>query len=374
LEKHLHIISFDVPYPADYGGAIDIFYTIQALQSAGVSIHLHCFEDNREKEPELNNYCSDVIYYQRRCGHKGFSHVLPYVVGSRSNPELLENLLKDDYPILMYGIHCTYLLLDKRFTNRKVFLRPQQIMYRLYKKLSQLTLSPFKKLYYLHESKLLKQYETEIATRARVIAISDHDRDVYRSEFNAQQVITIPSFLPYKEINSQEGVGCFCLYHGNLGSEENEKAAMWLLKKVFSGLPVHFIIAGKNPSEKLEQAVLKQPTACLVANPSHQEMQDLINQAQINVLPSMYNKSVHTKLLNALFNGRHCIVNDEMIRDSILAPSCHVATTADAFQSVITQLYHHPFEDHEIQLRKHLLSNYYNTEKNTSLLMNIIWG
>ena len=33
-ENHLHIISFDVPYPANYGGVIDVFYRVKALTEA----------------------------------------------------------------------------------------------------------------------------------------------------------------------------------------------------------------------------------------------------------------------------------------------------------------------------------------------------
>ena len=48
-QTQLHIISFDVPYPPDYGGAIDVFYKLKALNQEGVKIHLHCFEYGRGK-------------------------------------------------------------------------------------------------------------------------------------------------------------------------------------------------------------------------------------------------------------------------------------------------------------------------------------
>ena len=28
---HLHIVSFNVPWPADYGGVIDVYYRIKAV-------------------------------------------------------------------------------------------------------------------------------------------------------------------------------------------------------------------------------------------------------------------------------------------------------------------------------------------------------
>ena len=43
-DKHLHIISFDIPYPPNYGGVIDVYYKIRTLHKLGIKIHLHCFE------------------------------------------------------------------------------------------------------------------------------------------------------------------------------------------------------------------------------------------------------------------------------------------------------------------------------------------
>ncbi len=72
-DKHLHIVCFDVPYPADYGGVIDVFYRIKAFHELGIKIHLHCFEYGRGKQIELEQYCIEVKYYKRNTGWKGFS-------------------------------------------------------------------------------------------------------------------------------------------------------------------------------------------------------------------------------------------------------------------------------------------------------------
>ena len=64
----LHIVSFDIPFPANYGGVIDVFYKIRALHHAGVRIQLHCFEYDRKRAPELENFCTSVHYYLRETG------------------------------------------------------------------------------------------------------------------------------------------------------------------------------------------------------------------------------------------------------------------------------------------------------------------
>jgi hypothetical protein len=50
-------------------------------------------------------------------------------------------------------------------------------------------------------------------------------------------------------------------------SNENEQAAIWLMKKVFNDLKIPLVIAGKNPSPKLQRIANKCGNACLVADP-----------------------------------------------------------------------------------------------------------
>ena len=104
-DKHLHIISFIVPYPVNYGGVFDIYHKIVALHKAGVKIYLHCFTENNRRQSELNQYCEKVFYYPRKKGIAGMSFRLPYIVASRMDTDLWENLDQDDYPVLLEGIH-----------------------------------------------------------------------------------------------------------------------------------------------------------------------------------------------------------------------------------------------------------------------------
>jgi glycosyltransferase involved in cell wall biosynthesis len=377
LDKHVHIVSLDVPYPVDYGGAFDIFYKLKYLKEAGVSIHLHCFVNKREPQPILEDYCDKVDYYPRQTGHKGLSYQLPYIVSSRNSGELVENLLNDNYPIIIEGIHCTHFLHDERFSNlqdRKIILRLHNVESMYYRQLFQSSPNSLKKLYFLAESLLLKKYEACIAKKVSLIlTVSDADKDIYKKEFGARNIANLPVFIGYKEIKSQEGVGCFCLYHGNLSVPENEKAARWLCDNVFNDLNIPFVIAGKDPSDKLIRSVKTKTHICLVANPDEKEMCDLISKAQINILPSMNATGIKLKLLNVLFNGRHAIVNDATVKGTGFGPACHVAGNASGFKSIVTQLYHRPFTEDETVLRNSLLQNVFDNKKNAERLIRWIW-
>ena len=366
-------MCLDVPYPMDYGGVFDLFQKIKSLHAAGVKIHLHCFEYGRGQQPVLNEYCAEVNYYTRHEGHKGFSHKLPYIVCSRSNGQLLENLLKDDHPILLEGIHCTYLLNDERFGQRRIILRLHNVEYQYYRQLYHTEKSLWKKIYYLHESNMLRHYEQRIAHRVKILAVSDKDSEQYRTEFGANNIETLPVFLPFDEVRTREGTGCFCLYHGNLSVPENEQAVIWLLKNVFTGLELPLIISGKNPSARLTRLITQYPLTCLIPDPSEEELQDLIAKAQVNILPSFNCTGVKLKLLNALFNGRHCLVNGGMVEGSGLESICHVADGADSMRSLVQDLYTQAMRPEEIGVRKKVLAGIYNKDDNLQQLLRSIW-
>ena len=362
-----------MPYPVDYGGVVDLFYKITALHQQGIKIHLHCFEYGRGKQDELSKYCEEVFYYKRRRGLKAFSLGLPYIVSSRKNKELLANLLKDDYPVLLEGIHCTYYLYKNKLPGKKVLVRLHNVEFEYYSQLAKSTTSFFRKTYFLIESYLLKKYEEKVLSKAIFIAVSLKDAVVYEREFNATDIRFLPVFLPCTSINSKEGKGNYCLYHGNLSVAENEKAATWLLQHVFSKLSIPFVIAGKDPSEKLIRSLKTKTNICLVANPDESEMCDLISKAQINILPSMNATGIKLKLLNVLFNGRHAIVNDATVKGTGFGPACHVAGNASGFKSIVTQLYHRPFTEDETVLRNSLLQNVFDNKKNAERLIQWIW-
>ncbi|HET6766919.1 MAG TPA: glycosyltransferase family 4 protein, partial [Chitinophagaceae bacterium] len=346
---------------------------IKALHEEGIKIKLHCFDYGRGKANELNKYCEVVYYYERARGWKAVSISMPYIVKSRANPLLLENLLKDEHPVLMEGIHCTAFLKPLLERNRKVFLRLHNVEFFYYSQLFQSERNLFKKLYFLNESMFLRQYERKLPDDLPILAVSNNDAVFYNEELDKNLTTYLPVFIPFTQLNCVEGVGTYCLYHGNLSVAENEKAAAWLLNKVFSLAKIPFIIAGKDPSKRLIRKVQRNKRASIISNPTNDELDDLIAKAQIHVLPSFNKTGIKLKLINALYNGRHCVVNEEAVEGSGLEDACHIGATSQAIASIITQLFHHPFGAEEIGLRKKLLDTIFNNRENARQLIQLIW-
>ncbi len=376
MEKHLHIISFTIPYPVDYGGVVDLFWKLSALHKQGIKIHLHCFDHGRSEQKELNKYCASVNYYKRNSFFTSIFSNKPFIVQSRSNKKLLNNLLKNDCQILCEGIHSTFLLSDKRFNNKNIYVRLHNVEHEYYQHLYHSTKNVFKKIFYKRESLLLKKYEQFVAKNAsKILTVTKQDGLNYQTKFSSTNIKYLPLFLPENwQINIKVGLGDYSLYHGDLSVDANGKAVEWLLLNVTNKLlNIKFIVTGKRPSSNLIQLISKQKNVELVANPTEKTMYNLIRNAQINILPSFSSAGIKLKLLNALFNGRFCIANNDTISGSGLNELCTIANTPSEFIISIETLMSKDFLDEEIEKRKYTLTKKFNNQVNAELLIQYIF-
>ncbi len=369
-EKHLNIIALNIPYPPDYGGVIDIFYKIKSLYNQGVRVQLHCFQYGRDKSNVLKNYCENVYYYKRNKGLKFFLSLLPYIVITRSNKELLKNLKKNEYPILFEGLHTTYFANHIELSNRKKFIRHHNIEHEYYFKLAKSEKNIFEKIYLFTEAAKLKRYFNRLKRINCHLAISENDR--VKLEVKFKQTLLVPAFHSNESISCIEGKSDYILYHGNLSVPENINAVIYLIKEVFTKIQRKVIIAGKNPSKHIEKIICKYENIILESNPGEEKMHDLIRNAHINILITFQSTGLKLKLLNALYNGRFCIVNDHMINNTGLDTVCTIANSPDQILESISSLIHEEFLPEMIGKRKILLESQFSNELNALIITELL--
>jgi hypothetical protein len=321
-ERHLHIVSFDVPWPADYGGVIDVFYKVKALAELGIRVHLHCFEYGRGEAPELAAICASVHYYKRDTGKHQLLNSLPYVVVSRRSEELVDRLCQDAHPILFEGLHSCFHLGDARLARRKRLVRTHNVEHDYYDALAQAEGSTFKRAYFIQEARKLRKFETVLSEADAILAISPNDQRHFAAHF--RNVLHVPAFHPSTEVDVPPGLGDFCLYHGALSVPENDKAALYLVNEVFKGLPIPLVIAGRGASPELRASVSRANNVKLRENIPTAEITALVRNAQVNVLPTFQATGIKLKLLLCLFKGRHVVCNSPMVQDTGLESLCRV--------------------------------------------------
>ncbi|MCP4124579.1 MAG: glycosyltransferase [Bacteroidetes bacterium] len=362
--KKLHIVSFDIPSPPDYGGAIDVFYKIKALQEAGVGVILHAYEYNdRTVSEELRNICWEIHTYPRRMDWRKAIGTTPYIMASRNDASLVRRLEKDDHPILLEGMHTAIHLGHAVLLGRIVLLRMHNVEWDYYRHLSKSEKAPLRKLYYFAESIRLKKQRNALNKADKILAISKTEQQVLKKEFS--QVVYLPAFHPNEIVKGKEGKGSYALYHGNLAVPENRKAAEWLAEEVFIDSDIPLIIAGNGPPEDW-QARWSGRNIEVIAHPDQEQMLELIANAHMHVLPSFQSTGVKLKLLNALYNGRHVIVNQEMIAGNGLEELCYVTGSAEEMRDLIKKTWEVGFSRQEIAKRSEVLLITYNNKVNAA--------
>ena len=365
--KALNIVSFDIPYPANYGGVIDVFHKLRWLHKKGIEIHLHCFEYGRAHSQELEKICKTVHYYKRNTGIASQLSSLPYTVKSRQSEELENNLLSNNYPILFEVLHTCYLLKDVRFYNRRKIYRHSNIEHEYYAQLAKVEKNMLRKFYLIKEAQKLEKFESIIDFSNLILAVNNDDAEYFKKKYHKPEVQYLPSFHANDEVSSIAGKGDYILYNGNLSVAENVEAAVWLTENVFSKLDLPCIIAGLNPTDFLISKLRAYKNIQLKANPSEKEMQDLIRNAQVHCLYTSQGTGLKLKLLNCLFSGRFVICNQAMLAGTGLQGNKGLKISEHFIES-IKEVFDKEFNEEMIAERKSLLQLFSNEENATKLI------
>ena len=370
LEKHIHVVSFDIPFPADYGGVIDVFYKIKALYDIGIKVHLHCFEYGRKHAKQLENICYSVHYYPRKKGLSYFINSLPYIVSTRNSQLLYEELEKDNYPILYEGLHSTAILHFYDMRKRLNMVRMHNIEHDYYNQLSKSTSHLFKSWYYKSESEKLKNYEKVLDKADYILAISHSDNEALSKKY--KNVVYVPAFHPNNQITSIKGRGSYIIYHGNLSVEENEKAVLFLIHNVFSKLQIPCVIAGKKPTHHIHKAAGRYKHIEIVSDPDKHIMKELIQEAHINILPTFQSTGIKLKLLESLAIGRYCVVNKPMVMNTGLENLVIIKEDPQEIIDKIHQLMGIDFAENEIELRQDIWEKQFVNKYNVNIIRGLL--
>ncbi len=374
MSKPLHIVSFDIPWPANYGGVIAVFSLLKALHQVGARIHLHCFQyGGRTPQPELLRYCEAVYYYPRS---RAFWHQLsrePFIVRTRKSPLLLQRLLQDDYPILFEGLHTAGWISHPALSQRRKVVRMHNIEWHYYAHLARSSASLLPRGFFTVERWRLRRAEAHLLSAAdAIVALSPAERAYF--ERYAAATYYVPVLHPYERVSGVPGRGQYALFHGKLSVPDNERAALWLIEEVFDRVNVPLVVAGMAPSKRLQRAVARRPHVTLVADPDAAQMDALVREAHVHVLHSFQPTGVKLKLFAVLFNGRHCIANEHALAGTSLHSLCALTHTAADVRQAVVALMATPWTEADRALRARVLETHYSNTANARRLLAIALG
>jgi hypothetical protein len=271
---------------------------------------------------------------------------------------------------LFEGLHTCYFLGHPALANHLQLVRTHNVEHDYYLNLAQSEPNLFRKIYFRIEAIKLKKYEKVLNKAAHLLCISPNDNFYFNHQYGSSHFI--PAFHPFNEIKSKGGRGEYVLFHGNLSVAENIEAVDFLLDRVFNKTEKPVIISGKNPNDRLCRKIAKFSHIQLVANPDGVQMEKLIQDAQICVLPTFQDTGLKLKLLASLFSGRFCIANSPMVHKTGLEHLCHLADTPTEMIVKINELFDQDFLPGEIERRKLILEDIFSNRLNALKIIRLL--
>ena len=374
MDKHLNIVAFDNPYPPNYGGVIDVYYKLKSLSEIGIKIHLHFFTKHNNSSEILHQICDEVFIYKRKHGLLQQLTINPYIVQSRTSKELKANLNKNDFPILFEGLHTTKLVSEDASIGKRSIIRHHNIEHDYYFGLYKSSNNILHKYYYWIESIKLKSYLNKVKDAAFHLAISDADANKLAS-IGFKNIITVPPFHSSTNenvisTNQVKDEAPYVLYHGNLNVEENLAAVDYLINHVFTDSTIKYIIAGSSSSTYLKSK--SAHNICIIENPSHEEITDLVANARVVVLPTSQSTGIKLKLIDSLYKGQHVIVNEAMIEGFPLPELTLHANDTEEMKELISANLNNVFTSDDREKRIQKLNLIFDNKVNAAKINEVI--
>lgn len=366
--KTLHIISLDNPFPPTYGGVIDIFYKIKAIHSLGYGIHLHCFVNEIPiGNSGLEGFVEKVYYYKNKKSLLRFLSVQPYSVSYRVDHQLILNVAGVSGPILFESLKVAGNM--DHFATTKKILRMHNIEHDYFFGIAKSESNWLMKLVYRLEGFKYRFFEPQIGKFDEVVTLSVKENNYIEAKFKKSNYI--PLFHGNETVKQLSEFGKYAIYSGDLRTSDNKKAVRFLVD-VFNQLDDYpLLIAVRDNFDFVEGLIEKSNNIVLVKLQDYGHLQSLLEEAHINVMVSFQESGTKLKLVNALFNSRHCLINRNMVDDGNVLKICHPASSKEEFIAAVQRLRDIPYTDYEE--RKKVLDEVFDDKKNAQKLMEIIF-
>ncbi len=295
--KPFHFVSLDNPFGPNYGGTWDIYYRLKWFIKHEMIHQIYYF--HKKSNSNVQDYNLPTFSIPRPMNYLQWLSPIPFTVNTRKSDIIWSELMKDENPIWLEGIHTSYFLpsLKKIQPKRKVYLRVHNHEAIYYQELGKITHSILKKIYFRVETIKLDFWEKKVWPLCdKLFCISEEESQTIKT-YN-KNTFFLPSFVPIHESKPFEipKEPFRIIFHGNFEIEANQKSLFWLLDFI-SHYPEFTIAIYGNQAQKFKNSMLT-----ILDNTQPLETQ--LTYQDIFVLPVFQKSGVKIKYLESLRMGK----------------------------------------------------------------------
>ncbi|HYF50015.1 MAG TPA: glycosyltransferase [Planctomycetota bacterium] len=236
----------------------------------------------------------------------------PYIISkyvSRQMCETVRRVYQEEKPDL---VMCDYLQSCeglRQIPDVPFVLFEHNVEAAIFDQLAERAPSMFSRAYIRHQARKLWRYEEDLCRRAaHVIAVSDVDKEVYRTRFGVSHCDTIPTGV---DVHSFRPSSTPChlnnlVFTGSMDWMANQDGMQWFVRDVFPRIRREipdcvFTIVGRNPPPEIKK-LGEQPGIHVTGTVD--DIRPYVHGSKVYIVPLRIGSGTRLKLLEALAMGK----------------------------------------------------------------------
>ncbi|MDX2246613.1 MAG: glycosyltransferase [Bacteroidia bacterium] len=321
MKKELLFITSQLPYPPFKGGVSTswnlINYLSQHFRTSMVTL-LKWEDPDFEQEFLSKVKLEDYFSFELNIERTPAAVIKSYVKG------VPINLVRNYHPVVAEKIHSMVDEFDYVFVDHyemfqyipekikaKTIMHEHNAEFVMWKRYSEVSTNPLKKLITALESRRIQKYEKQYCSRASMVLANPNDQvilnDLTNNVGRIEQIVPCGEdfMLDWADLqwdNTEESL----LYIGSLTWEANADGLIWFLNEGWEKLKakrpnVKFYIVGGNPDPRIKDLAAKHKDIILTGFVD--DLEDYYAKCRVFITPLRFGSGVKLKVMNAMFRG-----------------------------------------------------------------------
>jgi len=314
--KKILLVSPDFPYPANYGGRVDVYSRLNTLKKLDYIVDLvytstDIFDDLRiEDKLHIQTLVRNVYFAHKCLKLNQILSGIPFQVKSRSS--LSNIILSEEYDILILeGEYVSSILENKTLRVNSTFLRINNIEYNFFFQQSKASFPSISSLYFFLESIKFYFYSKKVMLKAKnLLFVNFEEKKKVEVKFgNLLNCYTLLSHFDVNKFKTRTLSGFKVLFVGSLSLSSNLDGIMWYVKKVHPLLVkeienYNLVIAGstdnKTDLSKIKFLGSIEKVQILL---NLDDLENVYEGAALFINPVLKGAGIKVKTINCIQNG-----------------------------------------------------------------------
>jgi hypothetical protein len=334
-ERTILIVSPYFPYPATFGGCVDILGRIRLLKKYQYKITLVATVKKNPSKVEveyIEQYIDDLILLKRKISVISILSFYPFQVSSRYSLSNYKFAKTYDYLILESEYVANILKNKTLFVYRKI-LRLHNIEPKYFFDLFKSSFPRIMSFYYLIDCFKFRLYSNRIYKKVDHIAcISKNESDYINSKISYRKNASFsPTVIDFSELKKRNFTTKYVIYVGALFVPNNIDGLSWYIKNVHQYLikiipEYKFILIGstKNNNNKKKILQMCKDDEKIDIYFNVKDLESYYRKSSVFINPTLKGAGVKIKSINAIIEGFPLVSTNKGIEGSGLKDGLHV--------------------------------------------------